>query len=83
MKRTNLVLDEQLLEEAVRLSGERTYSRTVERALADYVRRIKAGRILDLAGSGQWEGDLSEMRGDFEQRAPYRTSKRGPTRAAR
>jgi predicted nucleic acid-binding protein len=30
MTRTNLVLDEVLLEEATRLSGERTYSRTVE-----------------------------------------------------
>lgn len=86
MKRTNLVLDEELLEEAVRLSGERTYSRTVERALEDYVRRIKAGRILELAGSGLWEGNLSEMRGDLEMReprAPYRAKRRGPTRAAR
>ena len=64
MKRTNLVLDENLLAEATRLSGERTYSRTVERALEDYVRRIKARRILELAGSGLWEGDLSQMRGD-------------------
>ena len=64
MKRTNLVLDEQLLEEANRLSGERTYSRTVERALTDFVRRAKARRILDLAGSGLWEGDLSVMRED-------------------
>lgn len=86
MKRTNLVLDEQLLEEAVRLSGERTYSRTVERALEDYVRRIKAGRILDLAGSGRWEGNLSEMRGDLEsseRRAPHGGRSRGRTRAAR
>ena len=52
MKRTNLVLREDLLHEAVRLSGERTYSRTVEFALDDFVRRIKARRILDLAGSG-------------------------------
>jgi Arc/MetJ family transcription regulator len=37
MKRTNVVLDEQLLEEAVRVSGERTYSRTIERALDDLV----------------------------------------------
>ncbi len=58
------MLDAHLLEEAVRLTGERTYSRTVERALADYVRRIKAGRILELAGSGLWEGDLSEVRRD-------------------
>jgi Arc/MetJ family transcription regulator len=64
MKRTNLVLDEDLLEEAVRLSGERTYSRTVERALQDFVRRAKASRILDLAGKGLWEGDLAEMRAD-------------------
>ena len=64
MKRTNLVLDEDLLEEAVRLSGERTYSRTVDRALSEFVRRVRARRILDLAGSGLWEGNLSEIRGD-------------------
>ena len=64
MKRTNLVLNEQLLEEAQRLSGERTYSRTVDRALADFVRRIKARRILELRGSGLWRGNLSEMRDD-------------------
>lgn len=64
MKRTNLVLDERLLEEATRLAGERTYSRTVGRALQDFVDRIKARRILELAGSGLWEGDLGEMRSD-------------------
>jgi Arc/MetJ family transcription regulator len=64
MKRTNLVLDEQLLEEAVRLGGERTYSRTVERALRDFVRRIKARQILELAGAGLWQGDLDQMRND-------------------
>jgi hypothetical protein len=64
MKRTNVVLNEHLLEEATRLSGERTYSRTIERALEDFVRRIKAHRILELAGSGLWEGSLSEMRTD-------------------
>jgi len=64
MKRTNLVLDEKLLEEATRLAGERTYSRTVDRALAEFVRRARAGKILDLQGSGLWRGDLAEMRGD-------------------
>lgn len=74
MKRTNLVLDEALLEEATRLSGERTYSRTVERALEDFVRRAKARQILSLAGSGSWEGDLSVMR---EDPGVYRTKRRG------
>src|SRR5438876_9506131 len=64
MKRTNLVLREELLEEATRLSGEKTYSRTVERALEELVRRIKARRILELRGSGLWEGDLPAMRRD-------------------
>jgi len=64
MKRTNLVLDESTLAEAQRLSGERTYSGTVMRALEDFVRRAKARRILELRGSGVWEGDLDEMRRD-------------------
>jgi len=70
MKRTNLVLDEQILAEARRLSGERTYSAVVNLALLDLVRRVKAGRILELAGSGLWEGSLSEMRGDRRRRKP-------------
>jgi hypothetical protein len=73
MKRTNLVLDEQLLDEATRLSGERTYSRTVERALEEFIRRAKARQILTLAGSGLWEGDLTVVR---EDRGMYRTKRR-------
>jgi Arc/MetJ family transcription regulator len=64
MKRTNLVLNEELLEEATRLSGEKTYSGAVQRALRDFVRRAKSRRILELRGSGLWEGALADMRGD-------------------
>ena len=64
MKRTNLVLDESLLEEATRLSGSKTWSGTVQQALRDFVRRAKARRILELRGLGLWEGDLGEMRRD-------------------
>ena len=74
MKRTNLVLDGDLLEEATRLSGERTYSKTVERALREMVRRAKARQILDLAGAGLWQGDLAVMR---EDKGVYRTRRRG------
>ncbi|HKY20121.1 MAG TPA: type II toxin-antitoxin system VapB family antitoxin [Vicinamibacterales bacterium] len=70
MKRTNLVLDGPLLEETLRVSGERTYSKAVERAMEDYVRRAKARRILDLAGSGLWEGNLSSMREDRPKYGP-------------
>ena len=64
MKRTNLVLDEKVLEEATRMSGEKTYSAAVMRALEDFVRRARARQILELRGSGLWEGDLREMRGN-------------------
>lgn len=68
MKRTNLVLDEKVLEDALRLSGEKTYSRAVDRALADFVSRAKARRILELQGTGLWEGNLAEMRRDAPER---------------
>jgi Arc/MetJ family transcription regulator len=85
MKRTNVVLDEALLDEAVRVSGERTYSRTIERALHEMVRRAKARTVDQLAGSGLWQGQLSEMRGDatslvHETRGVYRTRKRRVSR---
>jgi Arc/MetJ family transcription regulator len=72
MKRTNLVLREDLLEEATRLSGEKTYSRTVDRALEEFVKRHKARQILQLAGSGAWEGNLGAMRGDSRRAARRR-----------
>jgi Arc/MetJ family transcription regulator len=77
MKRTNLVLDGELLEETLRVSGERTYSRAVERAMKDFVRRARARRILELAGSGAWSGDLGGVR---EDQPAFR---RGPRRGAR
>ncbi len=68
MKRTNLVLPENLLREAVAVSGEKTYARVVEIALEDFVRRAKARKILELRGSGLWEGNLGEMRRDPDGR---------------
>jgi hypothetical protein len=68
MKRTNLVLRDELLEEATRLAGEKTWSATVNRALEDFIRRAKARQLLSLRGSGLWEGSLPEMRGDSPRR---------------
>jgi Arc/MetJ family transcription regulator len=79
MKRTNLVLDAGLLEEATRLSGEKTYSGAVNAVLADYVKRARAQKILLLTGSGAWEGDLSIMREDAEV---YAGSKKPPRKRA-
>lgn len=85
MKRTNVVIDETLLEEAVSVSGERTYSRTIERALEEMVRRAKARSIDQLAGAGLWTGSLADMRGDAplharERPGIYRPRKRRGSR---
>jgi Arc/MetJ family transcription regulator len=75
MKRTNLVLEESLLAEALRVSGAKTYSAAVNLALRDFVRRARARRILELAGSGLWEGDLAGMRSDPRSARNRRTGR--------
>lgn len=62
------MLNETMLEEATRLAGEKTYSATVNRAISEFIKRAKARRILDLAGSGLWKGDLNLMRNDRKSR---------------
>ena len=64
MKRTNLVLDEQLLQLALRAFGVKTYSAAANLALAEAVRVKKAEGLREAFGQNLWEGDLSEMRED-------------------
>ena len=85
MKRTTVRIDEALLAEAVRLSGSKTGSEAVNRALADWVRRTKARRILSFGGSGLWRGSLREMRGDpatrrRQDRLPKKRARRSTPR---
>ena len=68
MKRTNLVLDEQLLKEATRESGLKTYSATVNKALEEFLRMRKIQRIPQYFGKLKWHGNLSEMREDSPRR---------------
>jgi Arc/MetJ family transcription regulator len=64
MKRTNLVLDEQLLEKATRELGLKTYSATVNKALEEVLRMRKIQGISQYFGKLRWHGNLSEMRED-------------------
>ena len=68
MRRTNLVLDERLLEEAVRALGAKTYSSAVNIALEEVIRLKKIQGISRFFGSGIWEGDLAQMREDRPRR---------------
>ena len=66
MKRTNLVLNEHVLDQAKAVSGSRTYSETVNKALLEYLRRHTFNQIDQFTSSGIWEGDLAEMRRDYD-----------------
>jgi Arc/MetJ family transcription regulator len=70
MKRTNLVLDEELLKEATREMGLKTYSATVNAVLKEAVRRMRVRKIADFVGKVKWIGDLAEMREDNPRRRP-------------
>jgi Arc/MetJ family transcription regulator len=61
MGRTNVVVDDELVEKVMRLYGLHT-----KRAAIDFALRAVAGesdrrKLLELRGIG-WEGDLDEMR---------------------
>ena len=64
MKRTNLVLDEKLLEECRSLYQTKTYSETVNKALDEAISIFKIRRIPEYFGKLKWHGDLAEMRQD-------------------
>jgi Arc/MetJ family transcription regulator len=61
--RTNIVIDDQLMAEAMRVSGCKTKKEAVEQALRLLVRRSQQQAIRNLRGRVRWEGDLEEMRG--------------------
>jgi Arc/MetJ family transcription regulator len=62
MKRTNIVLDETLVETAKELTGVRFTKDVVDLALRRLIRNLRRQRILGLAGKVEWEGDLAAMR---------------------
>jgi len=62
VKKTNVLLDEELVETAKELTGTRFTKDVVDLALRRLVRNVRRRRILRLAGNVTWEGDLSAMR---------------------
>lgn len=64
MKRTNLVLDEKILEQTLLISQKKTYSEAVTFAMKEFIRVNEFSKIFQFQGSGIWSGDLTEMRKD-------------------
>ena len=62
--RTNIVIDDQLLAEAQRITGLKTKKAVVEEALKLMVRMRQKGEIKAWRGKLPWTGDLDAMRLD-------------------
>jgi Arc/MetJ family transcription regulator len=60
--RTNVEIDDDLIREAMRASGERTKRAVVDRALRLLVQTHGQARIRRLRGKVTWHGDLNESR---------------------
>jgi Arc/MetJ family transcription regulator len=60
--RTNIEIDDDLMREAMRASGDRTKRAVVERALRLLVQTRGQSRIRRLRGKVTWRGDLNETR---------------------
>ncbi len=60
--RTNIEIDDDVLEEARRLTGLSTKRETVDYALRELVARQRRHELLELRGKVHWSGDLGESR---------------------
>ena len=88
MKRTNVVLDEELLEKARQATGEKTYSATITKALEKVVKQQRFWesyrKFEEMAAKGDffWPGYLEELRPNaYPVKPPVRQSaheKRAP-----
>ncbi len=62
--RTNIIIDDELMSEALTLSRLKTKKAVVETGLKLLVQIKKQERIKSLRGKLKWEGDLDAMRLD-------------------
>lgn len=62
MSRTNIDLNDKLVEEALELTKMKTKKEVVNYALSDLVRKKKRKEILRLMGSRCWKGNLDLLR---------------------
>jgi len=62
--RTNVVIDDKLMAEALRATGLKTKREAVELGLRTLLQLSKQSNLRRLRGKVAWEGDLDAMRRD-------------------
>jgi len=62
--RTNIVIDDKLMADALKASGARTKREAVELGLRTLLQLNRQSELRKLRGKVKWEGDLDAMRRD-------------------
>jgi len=62
--RTNIVIDDELMREALQVTGLKTKREAVEEGLRTLVRLKRQERLKQYRGKLAWEGDLDALRRD-------------------
>ena len=61
---TNIVIDDQLMIDAMKATGLKTKREAVEEGLKALIILKKQSEVRSLRGKLKWEGDLDDMRSD-------------------
>ncbi len=62
--KTNIKLDDKLLQKALKLSQLTDKKAVIELALQEYINQKHREDLMALRGQVQWDGDLNQMRTD-------------------
>jgi Arc/MetJ family transcription regulator len=62
--RTNIVIDDKLMKDALRATGAKTKRQAVELGLRTLLRLSRQSEMRKLRGKVDWQGDLEAMRID-------------------
>ena len=60
---TNLAIDPKLIEQALKVSGERTKKAAVTKALQEFIAQRRQKRLLDLMGKLEWDSSYRYKKG--------------------
>ena len=62
MSRTNIVLDDNLVEKCQKVTGIKTKKSLIDFALKEVLRQANQKKLLELKGNVDWQGNLDEWR---------------------
>ena len=60
--KTHIEIDETVLDQVIHLGHFDTKKTAVNKALEEYLKRLKRDELLRLRGKVEWEGDLDALR---------------------